>query len=208
MDDFGKKSANSLHKMDEQSLLDFFLKLDRRLFLDSSASTFARLDQPLPIGFGQTISQPSLVVEMTRQLSPEPDSRVLEIGTGSGYQTAFLAAFSKEIFTVELIPDLSLKAKERLDAMGYTNVHYLIGDGSLGWKEESPFDRIIVTAAAGQLPEELVKQLKPGGRMVIPVGPEGNQELFLVTRDEMGRVNQQSIERVAFVELRGKYGWM
>lgn len=193
--------------MDEQALLDFFRHLDRRHFLDVATAPFARLDQPLPIGFGQTISQPSLVAEMTRLLSPEPDSRTLEIGTGSGYQTAFLAAFSKEVYTVERIPELSQKARDRLDELGYHNVRYKIGDGSIGWAEEAPFDRIMVTAAAGRLPQELLDQLAAGGRMIIPVGPPGCQELLLVTRNEQGQLQETCIERVVFVELKGKYGW-
>lgn len=193
--------------MDERALIRFFQQLDRRLFLDPAEVPFASLDQPLPIGFGQTISQPTLVAEMTRLLSPETTSRVLEIGTGSGYQTAFLAAFSQQVFTVELVPELSEKARERLDRMGYRNIQYRIGDGSLGWPEEAPFDRIIVTAAAGRLPSELTSQLAAKGRMIVPVGPPGSQELLLVTRNEQGQLQESVIERVTFVELKGKYGW-
>lgn len=159
------------------------------------------------IGFGQTISQPTLVAEMTRLLSPELTSRVLEIGTGSGYQTAFLAEFSQQVFTVERIPELSETAKERLDRIGYRNIQYRIGDGSIGWPEEAPFDRIIVTAAAGRLPSELTSQLAANGRMIIPVGPPGSQELLLVTRNEQGQLQETVVERVVFVELKGKYGW-
>lgn len=193
--------------MDEKALSRFFQQLDRRLFLGSAAIPFASLDQPLPIGFGQTISQPTLVAEMTRLLSPEPTSRVLEIGTGSGYQTAFLAAFSQQVFTVELVPELSETAKDRLDRLGHRNIQYRIGDGSIGWPEEAPFDRIIVTAAAGRLPSELTNQLAANGRMIIPVGPLGSQELLLVTRNEQGQLQETGIERVTFVELKGKYGW-
>ena len=193
--------------MDEQALADYFRRLDRRLFLDPMMVPFAHLDQPLLIGHGQTISQPTLVVEMTRLLSPEPDSRVLEIGTGSGYQTAFLAAFSAEVFTVERIPDLSEKAQKRLASMGFSNIHFRIGDGSVGWAEHAPYDRIIVTAAAGRLPHELTEQLAIGGRMIIPVGPPGCQDLLLVTRDEPRGIQETVIERVVFVELVGKYGF-
>lgn len=193
--------------MDEQALLDFFHHLDRRRFLDTATAPFARLDQPLPIGYGQTISQPSLVAEMTRLLSPEHDSRVLEIGTGSGYQTAFLAAFAKAVYTVERISELSRKAKSRLDDLGFLNIQYRIGDGSLGWAEEAPFDRIMVTAAAGSLPTDLIEQLGPGGRMIVPVGPPGCQELLLISRDENGHLHEKCIEQVVFVELKGKYGW-
>ncbi len=193
--------------MDERALVDFFKHLDRRRFLDPVMAPFASLDQPLSIGYGQTISQPTLVVEMTRLLSPEENSRVLEIGTGSGYQTAFLAAFSREVFTVERVPDLCFKAQKRLEEMGYTNIRYKIGDGSVGWSEQAPFDRIIVTAAAGRLPQELVDQLACRGRLIIPVGPQGCQELLLITRDEQGQLDETCIERVVFVELVGKYGF-
>lgn len=194
--------------MDDQALVDFYRRLDRRLFLDPMMVPFAHLDQPLLIGHGQTISQPTLVVEMTRLLSPESTSRVLEIGTGSGYQTAFLAAFSDQVYTVERIPELSSKAHKRLEAMGLENIHYRIGDGSMGWAEQAPFDRIIVTAAAGRLPQELTDQLAIGGRMIIPVGPRGCQDLLLITRDSQGRLQQQCLERVVFVELVGKYGFI
>ena len=193
--------------MDEKALIRFFQQLDRRLFLGTAEVPFASLDEPLPIGFGQTISQPTLVAEMTRLLSPELTSRVLEIGTGSGYQTAFLAEFSQQVFTVERIPELSETAKERLDRIGYRNIQYRIGDGSIGWPEEAPFDRIIVTAAAGRLPSELTSQLAANGRMIIPVGPPGSQELLLVTRNEQGQLQETVVERVVFVELKGKYGW-
>lgn len=193
--------------MDDQALVEFFRRLDRRLFLDPVMVPFAHLDQPLLIGHGQTISQPTLVVEMTRLLSPESTSRVLEIGTGSGYQTAFLAAFSAQVYTVERIPELSSKAHKRLTAMGFENIHYLVGDGSMGWAEHAPYDRIIVTAAAGRLPQELTEQLAIGGRMIIPVGPPGCQELLLITRDDHGQLQQACLERVVFVELVGKYGF-
>lgn len=193
--------------MDEQALFRFFHDLDRRRFIDGAIASLAGLDQPLPIGFGQTISQPTLVVEMTRLLAPEPDSRVLEIGTGSGYQTAFLAAFSGEVYTVELVPDLAEAAERRLTELGFTNVRYRVGDGSAGWPEAAPFDRIMVTAAAGTMPHALIDQLAPGGRMVAPIGMPGDQILFLITRDAAGTVHQERIERVAFVELKGRYRW-
>ena len=193
--------------MDYQALTYFCRTLDRALFIETEARDYAALDQALPIGFGQTISQPSLVQAMTWQLSPEPDSRVLEIGTGSGYQTALLAEFSGKVFTVERIPELSESAKKRLDAMGYANVVYLTGDGSEGWPEHAPYDRIIAAAAAGRVPDTLVAQLKPGGRMVLPCGPRGEQDLLLITKDYDGLVNTESLGKVAFVEFKGQYGW-
>lgn len=193
--------------MDFVALEAFYKKLDRSLFLEGDAKAHARGDYPLPIGHGQTISQPSLVLEMTRLLSPEPDSRVLEIGTGSGYQTALLAEFSGQVYTIERIEVLSRKARSRLTDLGYTNISYRIADGSLGWPEQAPFDRIMVTAAAGKIPQTLVEQLKAGGRMVVPVGPPALQELLLITRDLEGRIRQESQGYVKFVEMVGSYGW-
>lgn len=182
--------------------------LDRSLFLDEEYQSFASLNRPLPIGYGQTISQPTLVVEMTYLLSPEPDSRVLEIGTGSGYQTAFLAHFARRVYTMERVGPLLRQAKKRLAALKFTNILYQEGDGSGGWSEHAPYDRIMVTAAARTIPPELLEQLAPLGRMVIPVGPPDLQELMLVTKDLAGNVKIQVVELVRFVELRGKYGWM
>jgi len=193
--------------MDYKELETFFRSLDRSLFLDDDMKKYADLDQPLPIGFGQTISQPSLVLEMSWLLSPEKDSKVLEIGTGSGFQTAILAKMSKEVYTVERIGELMEKAKKRLEALNFTNIHYKVGDGSLGWKEHAPYDRIMVTAAARVLPDELVNQLANGGRMVIPVGPPLLQELKLVTKTEDGDIHMKTVTMVRFVELKGQYGW-
>lgn len=193
--------------MDRKALHEAFKKLDRSFFLEGPLKDLSSFDEPLPIGFGQTISQPTLVVEMTARLDPEPSSRVLEIGTGSGYQTALLAPFCQTVYTVERIAELAGKARERLTEMGLTNVSFRVGDGSEGWPEEAPFDRIIVTAAAAIVPPTLIDQLAPEGRMVIPVGPRGWQDLLLVTKNHIGKVTQQVIEKVAFVELVGLYGW-
>ena len=137
----------------------------------------------------------------------DEDLKVLEIGTGSGYQTAFLAEFAKEVYTVEIIRELSLKAQERLKKLGYDNVKFKIGDGSQGWPEHQPYDRIIVTAAAGRVPDPLVEQLKPGGRMIIPVGERSIQNLLLIEKKDDGTVVQENLEPVVFVELKGRYGW-
>ena len=193
--------------MDDKALKAFFEQLDRSFFLEGTNKLASSVNAPLSIGFGQTISQPSLVLFMTRMLDPEKDSRVLEIGTGSGYQTALLAEFSKEVFTVEFIPQLSKKAKKRLDELNYTNIHYKIGDGSEGWSEYAPYDRIMVTAAAEVIPEELVEQLDEHGRMIIPIGPRDLQELQLITKDQSGNIQIEVIELVRFVEMVGKYGW-
>jgi len=193
--------------MDEQELERYFRSLDRSFFVDDDMKKYADQDKPLPIGFGQTISQPSLVLEMTRLLAPEKDSKVLEIGTGSGFQTAILAKMSAKVFTVERIDKLMEKAKKRLDSLNFTNIHYKVGDGSKGWQEHAPYDRIMVTAAARVLPDELVNQLAKGGRMVIPVGPPDFQELKLVTKADDGSIHSKTVELVRFVELKGQYGW-
>jgi len=188
-------------------LIDFYRNLDRSLFIDNEYKESAHLDRPLPIGHEQTISQPSLVLEMTSKLSLEKTSKVLEIGTGSGYQTALLAEFSRQVYTVERIKELSDKAKEKLDGLGYTNIAFKVGDGSEGWREHGPYDRIIVTAAAEKLPDELINQLKPGGKLIIPMGPKGRQELLLMTKKLNGEIDQESLGKVTFVEMKGKYGW-
>jgi len=194
--------------MDHKELEAFFRSLDRSFFVDNDMKTYADLDMPLPIGYGQTISQPSLVLEMTRILAPENNSKVLEIGTGSGFQTAILAKMSAEVYTVERIDKLMEKARKRLDSLNFSNIYYKVGDGSLGWKEYAPYDRIMVTAAARILPDNLVSQLKNGGRMVIPVGPPHLQELQLITKTDNGDIHIKTVEMVRFVELKGQYGWV
>ncbi len=193
--------------MDQDALEKFFLTLERAHFLDDRQKPLAYRDAPLAIGFGQTISQPSLVLDMTRLLAPEKDSRVLEIGTGSGYQTAFLAEFSDQVYTIERIKELSERAQTRLAALGYANIHFKVGDGSLGWPQAAPFDRIMVTAAAGKRPDLLIDQLAHSGRMVIPVGPSYLQELLLITKDDRGKIREQRAGSVRFVEMVGPYGW-
>jgi len=193
--------------MDKEALKKYFHFLDRAYFLDESQHKEAVLDHPLPIGFGQTISQPTLVLKMTELLDLEKSHKVLEIGTGSGYQTAFLAQFAKEVYTVERIEELSHKAQKRLDGLGFRNIHYKIGDGTYGWTEQAPFDRIMVTAAAARVPKALASQLAPGGKMVIPVGEEALQRLFLVQKDEDGYLHMEAVEWVRFVSLVGEDGF-
>lgn len=193
--------------MGNQEVLKFAQHLDRSFFIDNENKAWANINEALPIGYGQTISQPSLVAQMSQLLCLDSDKSVLEIGTGSGYQTAILAHFSKHVYTVERIPELGNRARQRLDSLGYTNISYLIGDGSAGWREHAPYDKIIVTAAAGRIPEELIEQLGNRGIMIIPVGPPSLQELIMVTKDQEGKIFTQSIEYVRFVELKGKYGW-
>ena len=181
-----------------------FQDLDRRHFMEDQQE-HASVDAAFPIGHGQTISQPSLVLQMTLALDPGPEDRVLEIGTGSGYQTALLAPFVREVYTVERIGELQAKARKRLDELGMDNIRYLQGDGSQGWPQMAPFDRIMVTAAASRVPEALIEQLSPGGKMVIPVGPPTGQELLLVTRDSQGDISQSLITYVRFVPFVGEY---
>jgi protein-L-isoaspartate(D-aspartate) O-methyltransferase len=191
----------------DQKLIAFFKSLDRSFFIDNEFKEYAYLDRPLPIGYEQTISQPSLVLEMTDRLALDKNCRVLEIGTGSGFQTALLAEFSGNVYTVERIRELAESARNKLEQLGYRNICYRIDDGSAGWKEHAPYDRIIVTAAAEIIPETLINQLATGGIMIVPVGPRGMQQLKLITRDFEGKLNIETIGEVAFVEMKGKYGW-
>lgn len=193
--------------MDKNGLYEYFQKLDRSLFIGGDYRDMSSIDAPLPIGYGQTISQPSLVLGMTDLLQPDRTCSVLEIGTGSGYQTAFLAHYAARVYTIEKVPELSVTAKERLKALGFDNITFKIGDGSEGWKEHAPYDRIITTAAAEMLPDELITQLKNGGRMIAPVGGKGLQDLLLITKDENGGIHSENITKVRFVEMKGKYGW-
>lgn len=192
--------------MNEQ-IESYWRSLDRSLFLNDEYVKYAGVDSPLPIGFGQTISQPTLVLEMTKLLSPDPSSNVLEIGTGSGYQTALLARFSKHVFTIELIEELSRAAKVRLDKLGLSNISYQTGDGSKGWPQEQLFDRIMVTAGAGSIPDDLIKQLSTDGIMVIPVGQRMSQRLIRIIKDKKGRLHFEDKGGVVFVEFKGKYGF-
>jgi protein-L-isoaspartate(D-aspartate) O-methyltransferase len=174
-------------------------KVPRHLFVPPEMIDYAYNDEPVPIGEGQTISQPYIVAYMTEALHLQPEDRVLEIGTGSGYQTAILAELVKEVFTVEIIASLSLRAQEVLGKLGYRNIYFKIGDGTFGWEENSPYEAIMVTAAPARIPEQLEKQLKPGGRLVIPVGSTF-QDLYLVTREKDG-FKRKKLLPVRFVPL-------
>lgn len=187
-----------------EKIISYFEKLDRSFFMVEHKE-FAYLDEPLPIGHEQTISQPSLVLKMTLDLNLQPDSKVLEIGTGSGFQTALLAAFSNSVYTIERIEVLHEKAKVRLSEAGFSNIHFKLDDGSTGWKEHAPYDRIMVTAAAAEMPRELVDQLAFGGKMIIPVGSLFLQELLLIEKGEDGEIHQEVLDNVRFVPLKGKY---
>jgi protein-L-isoaspartate(D-aspartate) O-methyltransferase len=167
---------------------------------------FAYENRPLPIGHGQTISQPYIVAVMTDLLKPASTDRVLEIGTGSGYQAAILAELVDRVFTIEIIEPLGKLAGRNLEKLGYRNIEVRIGDGYYGWKEQAPFDAIVVTAAASHVPPPLIEQLKPGGRMVIPVGTRFMvQQLVLVEKDAGGEVTTRQILPVRFVPLTGTH---
>ncbi|MDO8540553.1 MAG: protein-L-isoaspartate(D-aspartate) O-methyltransferase [Opitutaceae bacterium] len=174
----------------------------RERFVPAEQRSHANEDMALPIGFAQTISQPSLVRFMTEQLALARDMRVLEIGTGSGYQTAILAEIAADVFTVERVPQLGERARSLLLELGYRNIAFRIGDGALGWPEESPFGAIVLTAAATQVPHLVLQQLAPGGRMVAPVGSTPNdQTLYRFAKDLSGRVEQTELCGVRFVPL-------
>ena len=184
------------------AVLDVMNTVPRHRFVPDAYRGDAYADTPLPIGHGQTISQPFIVALMTELLGVGPDSRVLEIGTGSGYQAAVLSPLVAEVCSMEIIAPLGESAAERLAALGYDNVRARIGDGYMGWPDCGPFDGITVTAAAGHVPPPLVQQLKPGGRMVIPVGDVyGPQYLTLVEKDAAGQVTARQLLAVRFVPL-------
>jgi protein-L-isoaspartate(D-aspartate) O-methyltransferase len=179
-------------------------KVRREAFVSPRSADAAYANRPLPIGHGQTISQPFVVALMTELLDLEPDDSVLEVGTGSGYQAAVLAELAGKVFSIEVIPELASSAAAALASEGYSNVVLRTGNGGLGWPEHAPFDAIIVTAAAPDIPPALIEQLRPGGRMVVPVGPRhGDQELTLLTKDAAGKVTRRNILPVAFVPLTG-----
>ena len=183
----------------DPAVLEAMAKVPRHIFVPEELAPFAYADEPLPIGRGQTISQPYIVAYMTEALRLKRSDKVLEVGTGSGYQTAVLAEVAGSVWTIELVGDLSLRAQETLCTLGYPNIHYRVGDGSRGWPEEGPFDAILVTAAAAEIPDALEDELAPGGRMIIPVGVE-NQILVLITR-RGSKLGRKDLLGVRFVPL-------
>jgi protein-L-isoaspartate(D-aspartate) O-methyltransferase len=192
--------------LEDEAVLAAMARVPRHLFVPENISAFAYADEPLPIGRGQTISQPYIVAYMTEALRLGPEDRVLEIGTGSGYQTAVLAEVTGEVWTVELVEELSLRAQAELESLGYGNVHFRIGDGAAGWPEAAPYEGILVTAAPESIPAALEGQLAEGGRMIVPVGL-GSQELVLVER-KGNSYRRQRLLGVRFVPLvrRGSRG--
>ncbi len=189
-----------------ERLLEVFSRLPRHRFVDPGLSDAAYKLGSLPIGSGQTISSPVTQARMTELLDPAPRSRILEVGTGSGYQTALLAELAAWVFTIEVIEALATRAKELLHALGYRNVLFRRGDGAIGWREAASFDRILVTAGAPRLPEGLLSQLAEGGRLVCPVGPADKQELIVIERSG-DRFLSRTNETCRFVPLIGAEGW-
>jgi protein-L-isoaspartate(D-aspartate) O-methyltransferase len=187
----------------DERVLAAVAELPRRLFVPERLADSADADRPLPIGFGQTISQPFVVAYMTEQLRLRGGERVLEVGTGSGYQTALLARLAREVFTIEVVPELAERARALLiGVLGLDNVALRVGDGARGWPEAAPFDRVVVTAASPDVPPSLVAQLAPGGRMILPVGPELDvQMLRIVERGNDGQTVEVDLLPVRFVPL-------
>jgi protein-L-isoaspartate(D-aspartate) O-methyltransferase len=184
----------------DERVLAAMLRVPRHLFVPLSLAAHAYHDMPLPIGFDKTISQPFISALMTDLLVPEPHDAVLEIGTGRGYQTAVLAELADQVWSVEVIEEFASLAEARLQQLGYLRVGIRVGDGSRGWAEHAPYDKILVTAAAGQPPPALLEQLKPGGRMVMPVGGE-EQQLTVIDKDETGDTRAREVMPVRFSRL-------
>ena len=188
----------------DERVLEALGTVPRHAFVPPQERPYAYQNRPLPIGYGQTISQPYIVAIMTDLLDPQPDDVVFELGTGSGYQAAVLAELVEQVYTMEIIEPLAERARETLRELGYQNVTVRVGDGYYGWEEHAPFDGIVVTAAGDHIPPPLVQQLKPGGRMVIPVGSRFfTQQLILVEKQEDGTVRSREILPVSFVPLTG-----
>ncbi len=195
--DIGKSALSA-------KVLEAMGRVPRDEFVPTDAKRYAFYNGPLPIGHGQTISQPYIVALMTDLLEPHPEDSILEIGTGSAYQAAVLSSLVKHVYSVEIIQDLAEEAKERIHRLGYANVEIRLADGYYGWPEHAPYDGIIVTAAAPFVPEPLVGQLKPGGKLVIPVGDQHSyQELMVVEKKEDGEVETRNVLAVSFVPLTG-----
>jgi protein-L-isoaspartate(D-aspartate) O-methyltransferase len=189
----------------DQEVLDAMRSVPRHLLVPEPIRDRAYNDSPLPIGHGQTISQPYIVAFMTQTLNLDHGEKVLEIGTGSGYQAAVLSHITPNVYTIEIVEALGKRAKHDLDELGYTNIKMKIGDGYFGWEEYAPFDGIIVTAAPEDIPDSLIEQLKPGGTLVIPVGEAGEIQTFTkVTKSEKGEIQKERLMAVRFVPMTGE----
>lgn len=194
------------HDIEDLEILRAFDLTPRHLFVPESVQHRAYEDAPVPIGFGQTASQPSLQALYIKTLQLKPSDRVLEVGTGSGFQTALLAQLVAHVYSVERIRELSMRARSAIDAMRLSNVALLVGDGTIGWSRYAPYDAILVTAGGPSIPPALVEQLAIGGRMLIPIGDREQQQLTLVTRTSEG-IEQREITGCVFVPLLGRFGW-
>jgi len=190
-----------------ERVIEAMLKIPRHIFVPKEKEDEAYEDYPLPIGFNQTISQPYMVAVMTEYLEPKEDDAVLEIGTGSGYQTAILSYLVKKVYTIERECELLERAKKTLEILGFDNIKYKCGDGSKGWREYAPYDKIIVTAAAPSIPPPLIEELKNNGIIVIPVGSRWIQELIVAKKDDKGKIKIEKKFECAFVPLVGEYGF-
>lgn len=191
--------------IDSEEVLSAMRKVPRHEFVPADMIPLAYQDHPLPIGYGQTISQPYIVGLMTQSLDPSAGQKILEIGTGSGYQAAILAELGVEVYTIEIIPELAEQAARRLERQAYTNVNTLNADGYFGWEEYAPFDAIIVTAAPDHLPQPLINQLKEGGRLVIPIGPVGFVQTLWMFEKINGELQATNLGGVTFVPLTGEH---
>lgn len=190
----------------DEAVLEAMRAVPRHRLVPEDVRPYSYEDTPLPIGFGQTISQPYIVALMTELAQVKPGQRVLEVGTGSGYQAAVLAQMGAEVYTIEIVEPLAERAARDLASLGYTNVHVRAGDGYLGWPEAAPFDAVIVTAGATHVPQPLIDQLKPGGRMVIPVGETlHTQSLRLLVKQAEGRIVERDLLPVRFVPMTGPH---
>jgi protein-L-isoaspartate(D-aspartate) O-methyltransferase len=185
----------------DERMMAVMRKVPRHLFVPAPLAPYAYQDTPLPIGFDKTISQPFIVALMTDLLLPQPGEKVLEVGTGLGYQTAILAELSGPVWSIEIVEEFANAARDLLHQLGYLRVEIRVGDGSRGWREHAPFDKILVTAAADRVPAGLLDQLNPGGRLVMPIGPEEMQRLTVISKDGDGRTRVHSLLPVRFSRL-------
>ena len=185
-------------------VLEAMKRVPRHLFMPPEVRQYAYIDRPVPIGEGQTISQPYIVALMTQTVDPKPQDRALEVGTGSGYQAAVLAELVEEVYTIEIIPVLAQRAGQTLSGLGYDNVEVRQGDGYQGWPEKAPFDIILVTAAPEEIPQPLIDQLAEGGKLVVPLGAQGDVQILTLLTKEQGEVKRTSITSVRFVPMTGE----
>ena len=198
------RAVDEHHGISSQRVLEAMRAVPRHLFVPANMQREAYANRPLPIGYGQTISQPFIVAKMTEMLDPKPSDKILEIGTGSGYQAAVLTKFTPEVYTIEIVEPLHRESAPKLQRFGLGKEKVIAGDGYFGLEKAAPFDKIIVTAAADHIPPPLIQQLKPGGRMVIPIGPvHATQRLVAVEKDASGKVRSRAVLPVKFVPLTG-----